>query len=266
MQGLLFDIKRFSLHDGPGIRTTVFLKGCPLNCLWCQNPESIKEFSEIIEVNSLNPVMNGKCTEDITFGKEYSEDELLMELLKDKIFYEESQGGITFSGGEPLIQHVFLSNILRQSKINGLHTAVDTSGYISFNAFESVMDYTDIFLYDIKLMDNTDHQKYTGVSNQLILENFKKLLQSKKKINVRIPLIPGITDTEKNLISIRKYLFNFNGINQIDLLPFNKIAESKYKRFNKVSPLGNLETQSEQQLFFIKSIFNGLDIKVTLRG
>jgi pyruvate formate lyase activating enzyme len=264
--GLVFDIKRFALHDGPGIRTTVFLKGCPLRCWWCQNPESIREFPETIKVKSLSTSYNNSCVEETKFGKEYSVDDLFEELIKDRIFYEESNGGITFSGGEPLVQYKFLGEVLSKCKLEGLSTAIDTSGYAPFESIEYVYDNTDVFLYDIKLMDNELHKRFTDVPNEIILENLKRLTSIGNKVLIRIPLIPGITDIENNLLEIVKFLTSLDNIRQIDLLPYNKIAESKYKRFNKQSLLGNLETQSEERLLEIKSLFNSLDTKVSLRG
>ncbi len=266
MTGLIFDIKRFALHDGPGIRTTVFLKGCPLRCWWCQNPESIREFSETLQIKSITSSYNKFCDEDVTFGSEYSAAELLVELLKDRIFYEESNGGVTFSGGEPLIQHKFLREILSECKNVGLNTAVDTSGYASFNIIESIYDDTDLFLYDIKIIDDELHRKFTDVSNELILNNLKRITSLGNKVHIRIPLIPGITDTEKNLSDIINFIKTLKNIGQIDLLPYNKIAESKYKRFNKPSLLGNLQTQTKEKLIEIKSLFNSVDAEVSLRG
>jgi pyruvate formate lyase activating enzyme len=171
LKGLIFDIKRFALHDGPGIRTTVFLKGCPLRCWWCQNPESIREFPETIKVKSVSSSYNKFCEEESTFGKEYSVDSLMEELIKDRIFYEESGGGITFSGGEPLVQYKFLSETLNRCKKNGLHTVIDTSGYAPIESFNEIYNMTDIFLFDIKMLNAELHRKFTDVSNELILRN-----------------------------------------------------------------------------------------------
>jgi pyruvate formate lyase activating enzyme len=266
LNGLIFDIKRFALHDGPGIRTTVFLKGCSLRCWWCQNPESIREFSESLQVKSISTTFNKECVEDTIFGKQYSVEELIEELLKDRIFYDESSGGITFSGGEPLIQYQYLSECLKKCKSFGLKTAIDTSGYVQFEAFTKVYDYTDIFLYDIKLIDEKDHIVYTDVSNKLILDNLKLLTNLGNKVVIRIPLIPDITDTKKNLNDTISLLTSLKNIKQIDLLPYNKIAESKYKRFNKCSKIGELQTQSNEKLLEIKSLFENLNIKVSLKG
>ena len=266
LKGLIFDIKRFALHDGPGIRTTVFFKGCPLRCLWCQNPESIREFSEIFQVKSISATYNKQCEEDTIFGKQYSVEELMDELIRDRVFYDESSGGVTFSGGEPLVQYKFVSECLKECKLSGLQTAIDTSGYVPFEAFENVYHYTDIFLYDIKLFDDDHHIKFTDVSNKLILNNLKELTNIGNKVVIRIPLIPNLTDTPKNLSEIAEFIVKLKNVQQIDLLPYNKISESKYKRFKKTSMLGELQTQSEEKLSDIKSLFEALNIKVSFKG
>ena len=266
MYGIVFDIKKFALHDGPGIRTTVFMKGCPLNCWWCHNPESIRKLPEKIAVNSLNPFEKNCSADEELLGRKYSADELLSEILKDKIFYDESAGGVTFSGGEPLLQYKFLSEVLRECRQNGINTAIDTSGYISINYFNSVYDFTDYFLFDLKLIDDDLHKKYTGVSNKLILSNLKILAERGEKVVIRIPLIPGITDTKENLSQISDYISKFKNINRVDLLPYNEFAESKYRRFNKPSRFGKLITQDEESLNEIKSYFNNTELNISIRG
>jgi len=266
LNGLIFDIKRFALHDGPGIRTTVFLKGCSLSCWWCQNPESIREYPETFQVKSISATFNKECEESIVFGRHFSVEDLMDELIKDRIFYDESSGGITFSGGEPLVQYQFVSECSKECKISGLQTAIDTSGYVPFKAFENVYEHTDIFLYDIKLIDDDEHKKFTYVSNELILSNLKELTTLGNKVVIRIPLIPEITDTKKNLTDIAAFITKLKNVRQIDLLPYNKISESKYKRFRKTSLLGELQTQSDEKLLKIKSSFDDLNIKVSLRG
>ena len=214
----LFDIQRNSFVDGPGIRTTVFFKGCNLRCQWCHNPESQIMESQIM-------FYKDKCTgcgrcRDITVdnsdfvcfhdakkicGKTYTVDELFNIIIKDKIFYETSGGGVTFSGGECLLQQDFLCEILEKCKAAGIHTAVDTAGHIHWNVFEKVLPYTDLFLYDMKAFDCNIHRKYTGVSNECILENLKKLFEAGANIWIRIPVIPGVNDTVKEMQKIRKY-------------------------------------------------------------
>ncbi len=266
MTGIVFDIKRFALHDGPGIRTTVFMKGCPLRCWWCHNPESIREIPESIKAKSLNSSVNDYCEEEELFGKSYSTQDLLNEIRKDKIFYDESGGGVTFSGGEPLIQNSFLEEMLKLCKEDEINTVVDTSGYANYKLFESIYDYTDIFLYDLKLMDDEFHKKFTNVSNKTILQNLERLTERGNKVVIRIPLIPNISDTTENLSQVSQFISTLKNIRRIDLLPYNKIAESKYKRLNKPSKLGELVSQSEEELETIKSKFDSLNIEVTIRG
>jgi len=187
-------------------------------------------------------------------------------LVKDRIFFEESGGGVTFSGGEPLVQYKFLSVLLNECKKVGLHKIIDTSGYAPIESFNEIYDLTDIFLFDIKLLDADLHKKFTDVSNELILENLKELTNRGNKVIIRIPLIPGVTDTEHNLSEIANYLSTLKNIRQIDLLPYNKISESKYQRLNQQALLGELETQSEDKLFNIRSMFTHLNSKISLRG
>lgn len=266
MNGIIFDIKKFALHDGPGIRTTIFLKGCPLDCWWCHNPESIRRLPEKIDIVPIS-TSNKICEQESElFGKEYSVEEILTEIKKDLLFYEESSGGVTFSGGEPLIQNQFLAEALSECKAAGIHTAVDTSGYAGKNLFTRIYDNTDLFLFDLKIIDEDRHKEFTGVSNKLILNNLRTLSKRGDKVIVRIPLIPGITDTEKNLSDISQFLMKLENIKRIDLLPYNEIAESKYKRFNKPSRLGNLKTQDEDKLNKIKNYFGDPRFEVSLRG
>ncbi len=266
MNGIIFDIKKFALHDGPGIRTTVFLKGCPLDCWWCHNPESIRKLPEKIDITPLNPSDKICAQESELFGKKYTVQEVLAEIKKDQLFYDESGGGVTFSGGEPLIQNVFLKEILSECKAAGVSTAVDTSGYAGRNHFNGIYDITDIFLFDLKIIDEELHRKFTGVSNKIILDNLRLLTKKGNKVIVRIPLIPGITDTEDNLSELSHFLMRLDNIRKIDLLPYNEVADSKYKRFNKPSRLGNLKTQDEDKLNEIKSYFEDSRFEVTLRG
>ncbi len=259
MKGYIFDIKKFAIHDGPGIRTTVFLKGCPLRCWWCHNPESHKILPETIQDNS----NSNNC--DIT-GSEVSADEIMEEILKDRLFYDDSGGGVTFSGGEPLSQIEFLTELLFRSKKEDLHTIVDTSGFAPFENIKSIYDLTDLFFFDLKIIDRGDHLKFTGVFNEIIIENLIQLNEMGKKTVIRIPLIPGYTDTLKNLDGLLKFISKLKNIGRIDLLPYNKIAESKYARLKKESKLVNLQTQTEQELNTIKNRFSKLGREVNIRG
>lgn len=257
MTGTIFDIKKFALFDGPGIRTTVFLSGCPLNCWWCQNPEGLLELPEKAPSVSDQFGTNFK-------GEKVSAKFLVGEIKKDAIFYDESNGGVTFSGGEPLLQALFLKEVLAMCKQEGLHTVVDTSGYAPWPAFEMINPFVDLYLYDIKIMEDFDHIKFTGTSNELIFENLQKLLL-KNKVLIRIPLIPEITDTKKNLVQIKDFIAKNPRITSVELLPFNHYSKTKYKRFKISSRLKNLKKQTSQELeqmaFIFKDLYTTVQVK-----
>ena len=252
MTGTVFSIEEFSVYDGPGIRTTVFLKGCPLRCSWCHNPEGQRRAPEIIrspagcigcgnceksrrEIDgklSYTEESIKKCPRGLlrVCGEEYTPDALCQRLLKNAVILNRG-GGVTFSGGEPLLQSDFVLeclNILRGK----LHTAIQTCGYTSSEVFERVMNAADYFLYDLKLIDEGEHIRYTGVSNERILENFKTLAQSGKDFVVRVPLIPGVTDTEHNIEAIARLIAE-NNVSYAELLPYNKMAGGKYKMVSR---------------------------------
>ena len=209
MEGIIFSIEEFSPFDGPGIRTTVFLKGCPLCCAWCHNPEGLSFAPQVLS--------NGRRS-----GERYTPEALTAKLLKNADILRASGGGVTFSGGEPLAQPEFLLECL--TLLDGkLHRALQTSGY----APEPVFQNLDYVLFDLKLMDEAAHIRYTGKSNKLILHNFEALAKSGIPFCVRIPLIPGITDTEQNISAIAAFMRE-NGANTVELLPYNKMAGGKY--------------------------------------
>ena len=265
--GIVFDIIKYSVHDGPGIRTTVFLKGCPLDCIWCHNPESKKREPETTTKITRNKVLKLSYSEtkDVV-GREVTDDEIMNEVLKDRMFYEQSGGGVTFSGGEPLMQLKFLKSLLMKCKEHDVHTAVDTSGYASKEAFESIIPFTDLFLFDLKIMDEEEHKKSTGVSNKLILRNLAFLSEAAKKIRIRIPLIPEITDTESNLEKIAGFLSGLKNISNVDLLPYNELSEGKNKKFSSKVKLVYLKMQSNESLNKIKKTFEPLGVEITIRG
>jgi len=264
MEGTIFDIKHFAVHDGPGIRQTVFLKGCPLSCWWCHNPESQKRNPEkYIRVNKLD----GKSFEkETTIGYKITIDELLNTILGDKIFYEESDGGVTFSGGEPLMQADFLIEVLKKCKQNSVHTCVDTTGFTSKTTIEKIANLTDCFLFDIKLIDEELHQKYTGIPTEGILRNLQWLDENKKNVILRFPVIPGITDTEKNISEIKLFLKSLKNINQIDLLPYHNISNGKYARFKKENKMKNTNALSDKDMLQLKSEFESIGFKVGIGG
>ncbi len=249
--GIIFDIKKYAIHDGPGIRTTVFFKGCSMGCQWCNNPES-KHFG--VENFTVKDRVK-KSTKSETVGYEITVDEVMGIIKKDKIFYDESDGGVTFSGGEPLSQVNFLLELLKECKKSQIHPVVDTCGEASWRKFEQIIDYVDIFLYDIKIINNVLHNKYTGVSNGRIHENLIKLIENGNNIELRIPLIPNVTDTENNLNDLINFIASLKIKQPVILLPYNPLNRDKLDRFCLENKLGKLKVQSRKTLFVIKQKF-----------
>ncbi len=258
--GIIFDIKKYAIHDGPGIRTTIFFKGCSMGCQWCHNPES-KNFG--VE-NFLVKDRVKKITKNETVGYEISVDEVIKIIKKDKVFYDESGGGVTFSGGEPFIQTNFLLEILKECKRSNIHTTVDTCGETSWENLKKINEYVDLFLYDLKIIDNALHNKYTGVSNNRIHENLGKLIDSGNQIEIRIPLIPGITDTDINLNNLIEFISSFKIKPSVILLPYNPLNRDKLDRFCLENKLGKLRVQPRKKLFVIKQRFVMSGIDATL--
>jgi len=256
-KGIIFDIKKYAIHDGPGIRTTIFFKGCSMGCQWCHNPESknfgVEEFAVKDQVE--------KLTKSQTVGYEIFADDIMGKIEKDRVFYDESGGGVTFSGGEPLVQMNFLLKILMECKKSKIHTTVDTCGETSWKNFEKIIDYVDLFLYDLKIIDNVLHNKYTGVSNKRIHDNLKKLIESGKQIEIRIPLIPNITDTDINLNNLIDFISSLKIKPSVILLPYNPLNRDKLDRFCLENKLGKLKVQPRKKIFDIKQRFvmNGID-------
>jgi pyruvate formate lyase activating enzyme len=265
--GIVFNIQRFAIHDGPGIRTTAFFKGCPLRCWWCHNPESHKILPEKINgCNTRRGFDQSFSMNKDEIGKEFSVDELMNEIVKDKIFFEESGGGITFSGGEPLMQSEFLTELLFECKSAGIHSTVDTSGYASTDIINKVAKDTDLFLYDLKLFNDDDHQKYTGVSNQTILKNLIQLDQLGRKIIIRIPIVPELTDTNENLFAIRGFISYLNNVIEVNLLPYHRAGEGKYKKYGLENKMVKIESTSATKIENIKLFFSELNCKVKIGG
>ena len=266
-RGIIFNINKYAVNDGPGIRTTIFLKGCPLNCQWCHNPESRDSSIEIPAKENLKKLLNLPLSETKNaIGRIVTSEDLIKEILKDIVFYEESGGGVTFSGGEPMMQPEFLMKMLIKCREKGIHTAIDTSGYATTNSYKKIAEYTDLFLFDLKLADNKEHIKYTGVPNRLIHKNLLELNTLGKQIRIRIPLIPGITDTDKNLSEIITLIRPLKNISNIDVLPFNELIDGKYSRLEKSLSLKELKMQSEEELKEISGKFDGLGYEVSIRG
>ncbi len=238
MKGVIFDIKRFAIHDGPGIRTTVFLKGCPLRCAWCHNPESQRPGVETLAGrDGPTPV-----------GRKVSAAELVREVARDTVFFDESQGGVTFSGGEPLAQPAFLVEALDRCGDLAIHRAVDTSGHAPRDVLLDVARRTDLFLYDVKLMNDARHQALTGVAATPILENLRALCETGVAIRIRVPVIPGITDTDANLAALGAWLRTLPRALPVTLLPYHAAAMDKYRRFGWPVPLPDTREASADEL------------------
>lgn len=222
MDGMIFDIARCSFVDGPGIRTTVFFKGCNLRCRWCHNPESQHFEKEILDYGD-------HITE---CGKIMTVEEVFSEILEDKPFYG-SDGGATFSGGECLLQPDFLEAALKMCRDNGIGTAVDTAGLADNAVFDRILPLTDLFLYDIKSCNAEKHKAFTGVDNSRILANFRKLSASGARIWVRIPIIPGFNDDVEDMQEIRRFLDDTDGCEKVELLPYHRLGENKYRALGR---------------------------------
>ena len=269
MNAEIFNIQQVSFVDGPGIRTTVFFKGCNLRCAWCHNPESQCMTRQLL-VHKEKCVGCGKCEQICPHqlqtcdgcgtcvsaclhdarelcGKEMSAEEVFTQIVKDRVFYETSGGGVTFSGGECMLQIDCLSEILQMCKKSGIHTAVDTAGDVPWTYFERVLPYTDLFLYDLKTMDCEIHKEYTGVGNVRILDNLAKLLQAKNPLWVRVPIIPGVNDTEQEMKKIKAF-FEENGYpEKTQLLPYHKMGEHKYERLGKSGRTFTVPTKEQME-------------------
>jgi pyruvate formate lyase activating enzyme len=266
MKGLIFSVKRYSIHDGPGIRVTFFMKGCPLSCLWCHNPEGISPVPE--KARQVFRVGEREFRKTETVGRYYSVEDVLAILEKERVFIDKSKGGVTFSGGEPLVQFDFLLEVLKACKAAGFNTAIDTSGYFSQAKLKRIIPYTDLFLFDLKHLDPEKHKELTGVPNYTILSNFRHILESSCDVMVRIPVIPGLNDSQEHLVRLRKLIFRkrTNNIKMINLLPFHKIGESKYKRFKKPYKMGSFKQPYPEQMKELKEFFSGGGIRVKIGG
>lgn len=216
-RGIIFSIEEFSIHDGPGIRTTIFLKGCPLRCVWCHNPEGISPYPQYLQKK------DGKhlC------GIEMTTDNLVASILKNKEVYTLNKGGVTLTGGEPLMQGNFVIELLQS--LPGIHKAIETSGYAPAPVFKEVISHVDLVLLDIKHVDSVTHKKYTGRGNELILQNLWHLIRTGKEFVIRIPLIPGINDTKENMLAVANQINGASGLQRVELLRYHKTAGAKYK-------------------------------------
>ncbi len=272
--GYVFDIQNCSMHDGPGLRTTVFFKGCPLRCLWCSNPESqiqppqimfyadkcigCKECIKVCETKAAETGVGctgcGKCAEVCLHdarrivGRTMTSEEVFEEIKKDKLIYERSNGGVTLSGGEVLMQPEFAVEILKRCREENIHTVLDTTAYCRPKIFESVAEYIDLAYVDMKAIDNEIHRKYTGVDNTWILQNFRYLDDNKIPFAVRMPIIPGYNDSEELIDRTISFLKELRTEFMVCLLPFHAYGKSKYERIGWKWPMGELPNMERHEL------------------
>jgi pyruvate formate lyase activating enzyme len=297
---VVFDIKRYSIHDGPGIRTTVFFKGCPLNCWWCHNPESqamdreallwpnrcircgaCREVCErgAISLNEEEPrtdrdlcTLCGACVAACyadareIIGREMTVAQVMIEIERDIPFFDESGGGVTFSGGESLAQGGFLEALLKACRENEIHTVLDTCGYAPWSLLDRVRDFIDLFLYDLKLMDDEQHKRYTGVSNALVLQNLRSLAERGHKIVLRVPVIPGFNDDEENVQSLTAFAAALPNLLRVDLLPFHHSATAKYERLEKQYNLGQISPPTGESMANIAAHVKSFGLTVKIGG
>jgi pyruvate formate lyase activating enzyme len=299
-KGMIFNIEKYAIHDGPGIRTAVFFKGCPLRCWWCHNPEGQSPEPELIfrenrcigcgecvekctrkalsllsERATLNRETCNACgncaqmcpTEALSIvGKEMSVDETIQEIEKDRVFYDESEGGVTFSGGEPLLQPDFLDAVLHECNERKIHTTVDTSGYASQKVIDRIRDKVDLFLYDVKIMDDVNHRKYTGVSNKMILQNLETLAKNGSNIVISLPIIPNINDDEDKILRTGEFISSLQSVEQISLLPYHRTGVDKYKNLGRSYRLNSIQPPSSQKTKEIKEKLEAAGLKVRIGG
>jgi len=282
MKGLVSDFKRMAVHDGPGMRTTVFLKGCPLRCLWCHNPENLSAAVEISYTPKICVscgacadvcpkqahifdenghrmdhslcVRCGACVEACMpgalkrYGMEMTAEETAQKLLEDRLFFITSGGGVTVSGGEPLLQSEFVAEVFSILKKHGVHTAVDTCGCVPWQAFENVLGKTDLFLYDLKHMDSAAHKRGTGRDNELICENLIRLGASGAKIEIRMPIIPGYNADDENLMATARFVSKIPGVQALRLLPYHSLARDKYTAIGLEDTMPDAQMPSTEKM------------------
>ena len=255
-KGRIFNIQRFSIHDGPGIRTIVFFKGCLMRCAWCCNPES-----QNFEIQTM--LENGKQK---TVGRDVTVEELLPELLSDLPFYRRSGGGITLSGGEILCQPQFARDLLHACKENGLHTAVESTANAAFEKIEMILPYLDLFLMDVKHMDSEKHKRFTGASNELILQNAKKIAESGTQLIIRTPVVPSFNDTAEEIKAISRFAASLPNVEEHHLLPYHRLGQDKYDRLGRVYTLKEILPPPDERMQYLLSVAEESGLKCQIGG
>lgn len=254
--GRIFDIQKFSVHDGPGIRTIVFLKGCALRCRWCCNPESQKSEIQIM-------IQNGK---EKTVGRDVSVEEVLKTVKQDLPYYRRSGGGLTLSGGEMLCQSEFAYALLRAAKENAINTAVETTGFAKWETIEKLLPYIDTVLMDIKHTNSAKHKEFTTQPNELILENAKKIAENAKKLIIRVPVIPTFNDTESEIAGIAKFAASLQGVDEINLLPYHSFGRDKYEGLGRKYMMGDLPSPTDEKMQKLKAVAESYGLKCKIGG
>ena len=255
-KGRIFNIQRFSIHDGPGIRTIVFFKGCYMRCAWCCNPES-----QAYEIQTL--IENGK---EKIVGRDVTVEEILPEILADKTFYRRSGGGVTLSGGECLAQPEFAAALLKACKQNGLHTAIESTANAPFTDIEKILPYLDLYLMDVKHMDSEKHKEYTGADNERILENAKHIAQSGVELIIRTPVVPGFNDTAEEIRAISRFAASLPGVKEHHLLPYHRLGQDKYVGLGRNYSLKEIEPPTKEKMEYLLSIAEESGLKCQIGG
>ena len=264
MNGTIFNIQRFCINDGPGIRTTIFLKGCPLKCIWCHNPESQAREPEIMFYKEkctkcgscVNVTVNDSdfvCINDAKeiCGKEISSDEVIKEVLKDEIFYQNSGGGITISGGEPFYQFDFSLELVKKAKENGLHTAIETCGFVKNSNLKKIAEFVDLFLYDYKETNSEKHKNFTGVDNTVIIDNLSFLNDINKDVILRCPIIKGCNDRREHFEGIAEIANRYKNILHIEIEPYHSLGEGKYSALGKNVQKFSVANEKEKKEYLL---------------
>jgi pyruvate formate lyase activating enzyme len=253
MQGFIFDIKRYAVNDGPGIRTTVFFKGCNLRCRWCHNPESQSSRHEEMTVKRK---LGDNTFDDVQqVGYLIESGKLVDQLARDEVFFDESGGGVTFSGGEPLLQPEFLLECLKGCKTRNISTCVDTAGAVSTSLLEEIISQTDIFLFDVKTMNPDKFSEFIGNGFSLVADNLAKVAQQARRVIIRIPVIPGVNDDEDGITQIIDVLSQYPRIKEVSLLPFHRTGADKYRRLGRKWMMGETHNLSREDLLPINERF-----------